>query len=123
MLAAEPPSAKDEVRPGRQNRGQHRGQLLRTLAAVAVEKNDNLGGRAARSDARPARSAVAPARLRHHSGTETNGSPGSVVRGSVVDHHHFVDDPWGNPREERTDDIRLVESRNDERDSHRVVPG
>lgn len=45
MPAAEPPGAKDEVRPVCQDRGQHQGQLLRALAAVLIKKHHDLGDR------------------------------------------------------------------------------
>ncbi len=51
----------------------------------------------------------------------TFGAPGRLRRGiggAVVDHHHFVHDPMGNSREERPNDIRLVQCWNDERGLH-----
>ncbi len=123
MLAIEPSGAKDEIRPASQDRGQHRGQFLRTLTAVPIEEDDNLGGRAAGSHTSPARGAVTPARLRHDSGAGANGDPGGVIGGAIVDHDDLVHDSSGNPQEERTDDVRLVECWNDERGLHEGLSG
>ena len=97
MLAAEPSSAKDEVRLARENRGQHRRQFLRALAPVPVEKDDDLDLAAAGSDASPARRTITPARLRHDSRAGANGSLRRGIGGAVVDHHHLVHDSLGNP--------------------------
>src|ERR1700722_19756682 len=104
------------------NRGEEKWKLCRTVAVIAIQKDDNI--RCARvRDTRQTSLPVSAARFGDDSRTRTRGDLSCSIRGIVIDDDNLGDEIGGNVSDDTSDCLGLVARRNNYGDSHSISIG